>query len=286
MGIVTGLLAALAAALCFNVGVALQAFEARNAPPERSLRLSLLAVLARRPRWAIGVALAGLGVALEVVAFAAAPFVVVQAALAAGLLVLLFTGVRLLDERVAIPAVAGVLAMICGIGLVAWGAPGRADAHRGAALVVAVVASLSLVGVVPFLLRRRGGPVMVVILGAATAVSASNIATKLMADALDRHHPAQVAAWLAVAGATGVAGLVGNMSALQRSPATRVVPISFAVQTFLPIVLGPVFLRERWSTVQLDGLPLATGLALTLAGILVVASTRAVGVVAATAERS
>jgi uncharacterized membrane protein len=134
-------------------------------------------------------------------------------------------------------------------------------------------------------LRRRNVPPIAIILGAAVAVSASNIATKLMADFLGHDQIAQAVPWLLAAGLTGVAGLVGNMSALQRSPATRVVPISFAVQTFLPIVLGPIFLNEQWSTVQADGVPLATGLALTLAGILVVASTRAVGVVAAAAER-
>jgi drug/metabolite transporter (DMT)-like permease len=281
-----GLAAAVGAAMCFNVGVALQALEARDAPVERAMRLSLLAVLGRRPRWGVGVCLSAVGVLLEVVAFADAPFVVVQATLAAGLLVLLFAGARVLDERVGIRHLGGVLALVLGIGLVAYGVPGGAETSRRLALAAAVVGGLTLLALVPFALRRRHEPVMLVILGAAVAVSASSIATKLMADRLGAHQIALAIAWLVVAGITGVAGLIGNMSALQRCPATRLVPISFAVQTFLPIALGPTFLRERWSALRLAGLPLGGGLALTLVGILIVASARAVNVVAAAAERS
>jgi drug/metabolite transporter (DMT)-like permease len=284
--IAVGLAAAMGAAVCFNVGVALQALEARAAPAERAMRLSLLAVLGRRPRWGLGLCLSAIGVVLEVVAFADAPFVVVQATLAAGLLVLLFAGARVLDETVGIRHLGGVLALILGIGLVAYGVPGGAETSRRLALAAAVVGGLMLLALVPFALRRRRGPAMLVILGAAVAVSASSIATKLMADRLDGHQVALAGAWLAVAGITGVAGLIGNMSALQLCPATRVVPISFAVQTFLPIVLGPTFLREHWNALRFAGLPLAGGLALTLVGILIVASARAVNVVAAAAEHS
>src|SRR5436190_2128987 len=104
-----------------------------------------------------------------------------------------------------------------------------------------------------------------------------------MADHLAAGDLASARPWLVAAGVTGVAGLLGTMSALQRGLATQVVPISFAVQTFLPILLGPALLKERWSAVPLDGAPLAAGLALVLGGILAVASTRAVGAVSAPA---
>jgi len=52
------------------------------------------------------------------------------------------------------------------------------------------------------------------------------------------------------------ATLVG-MTAFQRLAATTVVPVSTSVQTFLPIVLEPVFLRERWASANLDGAPIA-----------------------------
>jgi len=86
---------------------------------------------------------------------------------------------------------------------------------------------------------------------------------------------------------TGIAAIVTEMTALQRAKATVVVPVSFAVQTFLPIALEPLFLRERWATVDYYGAPLASGMVLLLVGTLAVSRTRAVtGLMAAgTGER-
>ena len=49
-----GVLAALTSAVLYSAGVTLQAIEAREAPCEESLRLSLLGRLLRRPRWLAG----------------------------------------------------------------------------------------------------------------------------------------------------------------------------------------------------------------------------------------
>ena len=50
---VIGIVCAVAASALFNGGIALQALEARRAPQTRSLRLSLLQVLLRRPLWVL-----------------------------------------------------------------------------------------------------------------------------------------------------------------------------------------------------------------------------------------
>ena len=89
-----GLACGLVASVLFNVGVALQALEARETPAEEGLHVSLLRRLLRRPRWLAGLLLGGLGVVFEAIAFANAPFVVIEPLLAAGLLVLLAIGVR------------------------------------------------------------------------------------------------------------------------------------------------------------------------------------------------
>ena len=49
------------------------------------------------------------------------------------------------------------------------------------------------------------------------------------------------------------------MTAFQRLAATVVVPVSTAVQTFLPIVLEPFFLREHWSSASYGGGPIIGG---------------------------
>ena len=66
------------------------------------------------------------------------------------------------------------------------------------------------------------------------------------------------------------------MTAFQRRPATTVVPVSTAVQTFLPIVLEPFFLIEDWGSAAFDGVPVAAGLTIALAGIILLAGSPAV----------
>jgi hypothetical protein len=61
-----GLLAAAAASVAFNVGVILQAADARQEPAEEGLRLSLLAHLVRRRRWVAGLLLGAVGFGLQV----------------------------------------------------------------------------------------------------------------------------------------------------------------------------------------------------------------------------
>jgi hypothetical protein len=73
------------------------------------------------------------------------------------------------------------------------------------------------------------------------------------------------------------------MTAFQRRAATTVVPISTSVQTFLPIVLEPLFLREHWGSVDYYGAPIAAGLLIALAGNVLISGTRAVSEVIADA---
>src|SRR3954451_17060774 len=107
--LVAGLIAALGASMLFNLGIAVQALDARAAPRDEVLSLSLLRRLLRKRRWLVGLLIGGLGFPLEVFAFAEAPFVVVQPMLVAGLLVLLVLGVRTLNETVTAASVAEVI---------------------------------------------------------------------------------------------------------------------------------------------------------------------------------
>ena len=71
------------------------------------------------------------------------------------------------------------------------------------------------------------------------------------------------------------------MSALQRRPATTLVPVSTAVQTFLPIALEPLFLTENWRRAELEGLVLLAGLLVMAFGTVMVARVRAVSALSA-----
>src|ERR1700679_581034 len=133
-----GLIAGIVASVLFNLGIALQAIEARRTPREEGLRVSLIGDLLHRRLWLTGLGVEWVGVPLEILAFAWAPFVVVQPLLACGLLVLLAVARRLLGEMPTVDGWIGVGAIIVGIGLIAWGAPGEQDTHRAAAAVIAV----------------------------------------------------------------------------------------------------------------------------------------------------
>jgi drug/metabolite transporter (DMT)-like permease len=272
-----GLLAALLASACFNVGVLLQALEARREPKTRGLRLSLLTGLLHRPRWLLGLALGLVGVAPQVLALALAPFAVVQPSLAVGLLLLLAVGSRTLQERVRPIEWAGVVAIIGGIALVAAGSPTHAEAHRAGAVVLVVGLAPLAVGLLPFAVRgTRLDSAALVMLASGSAFAATNIATKLMSDDLGADSLANAASWAAIALAAGVAATITNMTAFQRRRATMVVPVITAIQTYVPIVLEPLFLRESWSTASLDGAPIFAGLAVGAIGTVLVSRTRAV----------
>lgn len=280
-----GLIAGIVASVLFNLGIALQAIEARRAPREEGLRVSLIWDLLHRRLWVTGLGIEWLGVPLEILAFAWAPFVVVQPLLACGLLVLLAVARRLLGEMPSREALVGVGLIIAGIGLIAWGAPGEQDHHRGTAAVFGVMAGLILASLVPFALRgRRGDTAMTAVLGSACGFAATNVAMKLMADNIGHAHWPRAVGWLVVAGLAGFGATVTGMTALQRAPATTVIPISTAVQTFLPVALEPLFLEESFRSASLEGVPLLVGLVVMLVGIVVLARTPHVSAIVAGAS--
>ncbi|HVS99388.1 MAG TPA: hypothetical protein VHE08_02635, partial [Solirubrobacterales bacterium] len=277
-----GLIAGILSSVLFNLGIALQAVEARRTAREEGLRASLIWDLLHRRLWVTGLGIEWLGVPLEILAFAWATFVVVQPLLACGLLVLLAVARRLLGEMPTVGGLIGVGAIIAGIGLIAWGAPGAQDTHRGAVAVIGVVGGLVLASFVPFALRgRRLDTALTAILGSACGFAATNVAMKLMADDFGGDHWPQAAAWLAVAAVAGFGATVTGMTALQRAPATTVIPISTAVQTFLPVALEPLFLTESFRDADLEGLPLLVGLVVMLVGIVILARTHTVSELAA-----
>jgi drug/metabolite transporter (DMT)-like permease len=262
----------------------LQAVDARAAPRELGYRIGLLRRLLRRPRWVLGFVLGLIGIWPQVVAYSRAPFVVVQPTLAVGLLLVLALGVYMLGEAVTIREVAGVIAIIGGIALVAWGAPPHSESHRGGIALIAVVGFLAVGGLAPFAVRgTRFDTGMLAILAAGFGFGATNVATKLFGDDLQLGHDANAIAWGLVGLVMGVAAQIANMTAFQRRAATTVVPVSTSVQTFLPIMLEPFFLREHWASADYYGVPIAAGLVIALVGNVLISGTRAVSEVIAEA---
>jgi len=266
--LVLGIGAAVGASTLYSLGIALQAMDAREAPHEEHLRLALVGGLVRRARWLVGTGLSILGWPLQVVALLLAPLVVVQPALAAGLLVLLFLGERMLGEhagRYEHLAMGAIVIGVIGAGVFA---PPRSTSHTSEELTITLVlVALGVASLVPYLLRMLGhSRAEVTMIGAGLAFGWSGVATKLASDDLAGGHLVAAALWALSTAAASAVGVLSEMSALQSRPAIQVAPVVFVTQTVVPVVLAPLLLGERFGATPLGGVPLCVSLAVLVMG--------------------
>ena len=246
--VVVGVVLACLASCMFNAGIGFQAMEARAVPRNLGLHLSLLGRLARRPRWLIGVGLNAVAVPTQTVALLFAPVTVVQPADAAGLLLLLFIGARMLGERVGPRELGAVGAIVAGIAILTAVAPHREVTHVDGAKVLLPLAAIAVVALAPIALRRAvGANSMLVVFCAGFGFALGAFGIKLVADALDRGEWIGLPIALAALVVGAAAGTVSEQTGLQRHPATQVAPIIFVVELFVPLALALIVVGEDWS---------------------------------------
>src|SRR6202022_118610 len=137
--LVLGIAAAVGASTLYSLGIAFQAMDAKEAPHETHLRLALVRRLIKRGRWLLGTGLSILGFPLQVVALLLAPLVVVQPALAAGLLVLLFLAQRMLGEHAGRYEYLSMGAIVIGVIGAGLNAPPRSTTHSSEELTITLV---------------------------------------------------------------------------------------------------------------------------------------------------
>jgi drug/metabolite transporter (DMT)-like permease len=285
-----GIAAAVAASLLYNTSIALQALEVRQVPGEHSLRVSLIGRLVRNRRWLGATALGLVGWPLEIAALLLAPLTVVQPCLASGLILLLWLGATKLDERPGWREWVAVAAIVAGVAGVALAAPERTTNHAGTAAIAFALVLVALPVGAPYLLRGprdrrdqagahapRWATLAVISAGCGYAWTA--IASKLLTDELAAGAILVAIAWLATAAASEGVALLSEMSALQRRPATHVAPAMFAIQIIVPVLLAPLIFGESWGATPLGGGALVAFMALAVAGTILLASSRSVGVV-------
>jgi len=266
--LVLGIAAAVGASTLYSLGIALQALDAREAPQGEHLRPALVLGLLRRSRWLRGTGLSILGFPLQVLALHFAPLVVVQPALASGLLVLLFFGQRMLGEHAGRYEHLAMAAIVVGVVGIALTAPARSTMHTSQKLTITLVlVGIALASLLPYLLHVIArSPALITMIGAGLGFAWSGIATKLASDDLSNGHLVLAAAWaLSTAAASGV-GVLSETSALQTRPAIQVAPVVFVTQTVVPVIVAPLLLGESFAATPLGGVPLAVSLAVLVAG--------------------
>jgi FtsH-binding integral membrane protein len=266
--LVLGIGAAVGASVFYSVGIALQALDAKDAPHEEHLRVALVRGLLRRARWLAGTGLSILGWPLQVVALLLAPLVVVQPALAAGLLVLLYVGRRMLGEHAGRSEHLATLAIIAGVIGAGLCAPPRTSSETGGHLTITLVLlALALASLSPYVLRQLGRSIPgLTMFCAGLAGGWSGVATKLASDDLSRHHLLVAALWGLSTAAASAVGVLSEMSALQSRPAIQVAPVVFVTQTVVPVALAPLLFGESFAATPLGGVPLGASLAVLIAG--------------------
>jgi drug/metabolite transporter (DMT)-like permease len=265
---VLGIAAAIAASTFYSLGIVYQAIDAKRAPESERLRVALLWGLVRRARWLLGTGLSMLGWPLQLIALLLAPLVVVQPALAVGLVVLLLAAERILGEHAGRNEQLAMLAIAIGVIVIGLCAPPRSTTHTSERLTITIVlAALAAASLLPYILKLfHRSSASATMIGAGLAFAWSALATKLAADDLSHGHLRVAVAWALSTAVASLVGVLSEMSALQSRPAIQVAPVVFVVQTVVPVVLAPLLLGEFFSQTPYGGLPLAAGLAVVLVG--------------------
>jgi hypothetical protein len=193
--------------------------------------------------------------------------VVVQPALAAGLLVLMVAGEHLLNERPGRYEYVAVLAIVVGVVGAGLCAPRSTTAVTDVLTTTIVLASLGAMALLPYALNLSGHPRSeLTMFCAGCGFAWSGLATKLAADDLKVGTIGLALIWAGgTAAASGVATL-SEMSALQSRPAIQVAPVVFVTQTAIPVGLAPLLFGEHFDTTPFHGWPLIASLALLVVG--------------------
>lgn len=273
-----GLGIAALAALLYAVAVALQALEARDAPDHERLHHDMVRRLVARPRWLVGTGCAVLAWAAQVAALAFVPLTLVQPTLALSLVVLLAIGARLLDERVGLREVAGVAAILVGLGGLAWASPAGPAVPAPTGILLGAIACFAALALAPYLLRRHlHGRDWLITVAAGLGFAWAAQASKFVVEAVAIGAWLPLAAALAATVAGAVIGLLNEMTALQSSGAVRVYPTVLVIQIGVAVMLAPVLIGESWAGTPFGGLALGLSLAVVMGGAATLATTRAVG---------
>src|SRR4051794_17076487 len=250
-----GVVSAAVAASCFDGGLALQALDAREVPAAHGLSPTLLTRLMRRKRWLAATGLAFAGWPFHLLALALAPLSLVQPTLALGLVLLLYLGHRMLDERVGGTEMLAVAGVIGSVAVLAWAAPPESSEHANAGRIAIGMVPLAVLGLLPLLVSRlrRGVPAGLLPFASGAAYAFTGISSKLLVDDLRTEAWAGALLWVALTAVLGFAGLLIEMSALQVRPATHVGPNVFVVQVCVPVLLAPLVSGESWTNTPLGG---------------------------------
>jgi drug/metabolite transporter (DMT)-like permease len=272
----TAIIWALAAAVLYGTGAALQQRQAAAAPAQTAGRPRLLLLLIRRPWWLVGMAVELTGFAAHAVALRSGPLTVVQMLAASSLLFAVVT-VRLLSgRRLGWTTVAAMLAVAGGIAaFVALASPAGAHTagvpgHAGlaAALLAACAAPLAAAGLSAT--GRRRAVLLAIAAGLADAGMA--IVTMVFAHSVSGGLDGMATSWATYALMLGgPCSLLLTQTAYQAGRPMITLPVSAVVTPVASLAAGDLLLGESARLGLLTGALAVLAVLATLAGLAVLA---------------
>jgi drug/metabolite transporter (DMT)-like permease len=263
---ILGLLAALAASVCYGVATVLQAVSARAAPHTADVDPRLLLRLSRQMPFVAGMALDVIGFGLQFLALRLVPVFLVQAAMSANPAVTALLAVPVLRVRLGRRDWTA-MAMVCvGLALLALsaGPEGHREPHGAARLILP--ACVLVLGVAGFAAGRLPDPARSAVLGAVAGLGFGVVA--LAARMLPGFAPGRLisepATYALVGG--GVTAFLFFATGLQRGAVTVTTAAVVVGETTVPAAVGVIWLGDQ---VRRGFVPVGlTGFLLALTGAL------------------
>jgi drug/metabolite transporter (DMT)-like permease len=275
---VTTLVWALAAAVLYGTGAALQQRQAAATPSQAAGRPRLLFLLARRPWWLLGIGVELAGFATHAVALRTGPLTVVQMLVASSLLFSVATVRVWSGRRLSWTAWAAILVVVGGIAsFVALASPARGDAggagvsgnaELAAACLAACAVPLAAAGLAAAGSRRT------VLLAVAAGLADAGIAVVTMAfsHAVSRGLTGMAGSWATYALVLGgPCSLLLTQTAYQDGRPMITLPVIAVVTPVASVAAGNLLLGESAQLGVLSGAVAALAVLATSAGLVVLA---------------
>ncbi|CAO5227774.1 DMT family transporter [Frankia sp. AgKG'84/4] len=258
--LLVGLPTAMVSAGLYGIAPLVQARAARQEEASSGLGLGLLAHLALRPLWLIGLGVEAASFLLEVYALSVAPVALVAPVMALDMIVFTLLAQRVLGERISRTGWMGVASMVAGVGLLAFAFARRAEVGSAAStdvLLAFLVLGLAFALFCAFLanLAATRGTVLgaAVGFGAAAGVcyAIATLATRQIGLAVDERrngHSTLVdllttpTPYVLVLFSVLALGL--QQRGLQGRAAVIAFPVTSGVSAFLPVTLGLTLFDE------------------------------------------
>ena len=262
-----GLPATVGAAALYGVAPLIQAMAARREQAGHGLGFGLLARLALRPLWLLGLAVETAGFLLEVYALSVAPVALVGPVMALDMIVFTLLAGWALRERVSRAGLGAIGAMVAGVGLLAYAFEQHGDVGQSASTRVLllflsaglVFALLAAAGAGRVAARRRVAAAVGFGMAAGVAYAIATLATRQFGLALDerRSDGGYVGSYLFDLLRTpapyllvifSVLAMSLEQRGLQGEAAVVAFPVTSGISAFLPAVLGLTLFGEAAPT--------------------------------------